>query len=703
LASVALTSILITDLVGSTGLESSVGPARADELRWEHFAILRKAIAATGGREIKNMGDGLMVAFPSSSAAVACAVRMQQLMEQRNRFTDEHLHMRIGIGAGEATVSEGDYFGMPTIEAARLCDKAPGDGILASPLARMAAGRTEGLSFESAGAMQLNGIPGPIEAFTVGWELLGANEQLADPALPTQLRSTPPIAYVGRVEERERLSAWSRQARDGVRRAVFITGEPGIGKTRLAAHTALEAHAAGSTVCWGVAAEDLRAPYGPWIQALSHYVDHAPEEVLAAHVERHGGELARLVRGSLTRRMPHIPPPGQAEPETERYLLFEAVAGLLHAASEHNPSVLVLDDLQWADAQTLSLLKHVVTSTPASPLLVLASCRESNLDRDHPLRGVLAELRRVEGVERLPLRGLDVEDIAEVMAAAAGHEMDTVGVELAREIGRETDGNPFFVAELLRHLSESGEIAQRSDGRWQLRLPIAKLALPPSLREVICHRAQRLGEHAEQILTLAAVIGRTFDVEFLELLVDGDEGALLEELERGVQASLLVESPVRVARFSFAHALINHALYDAVGPTRRRRLHRRVAEALEELCSDEAGERLVATFLEDTVGSAAGSAVVLAHHWSEADDEERAVHYLLAAAKQTAARGREAEAVDLYNQALGLIPEGESDRWRDVQMQRALAYARFTHTIGGDTSDVSQARRAAERRPSSDG
>jgi len=353
LASVELTAILITDLVGSTGLESNVGPARADELRWEHFGVLRKAIAASGGREVKNTGDGLMVAFASSSAAVACAVRMQQLMERRNRFTDEPLHMRIGIGAGEATITEGDYFGMPTIEAARLCDKAPSDGILASPLARMAAGRSEGLSFESAGPMELNGIPEPVEAFSVGWEHLGADEQRADPALPTQLRFTPPIAYVGRVDERERLRAWSRQAYDGVRRVVFISGEPGIGKTRLATHTALEAHAAGSTVCWGAGTEDLRAPYGAWIQALSHYIDHAPEEVLAAHVERHGGELARLVRGSLTSRLPGLPAPRQAEPETERYLLFEAVAGLVRAAAEHKALVLVLDDLQWADAQTL--------------------------------------------------------------------------------------------------------------------------------------------------------------------------------------------------------------------------------------------------------------------------------------------------------------------------------------------------------------
>ena len=197
----------------------------------------------------------------------------------------------------------------------------------------------------------------------------------------------------------------SREVRDGRRRIVFLSGEPGIGKTRLAAHTALDNHNAGFTVCWGAAAEDLGAPYGPWIQALSHYVEHAPEEVLAAHVERHGGEIARLLRDSLAARVGGVPAPQQADPETGRYLLFEAVAGLLQAACDHGPVLLVLDDLHWADSQTLSLLKHVAAATSDSALLVLGIYRESDLDRGHPLADALADLHRLDGVERRALRG----------------------------------------------------------------------------------------------------------------------------------------------------------------------------------------------------------------------------------------------------------------------------------------------------------
>src|SRR5215208_3950221 len=162
---VELASILITDLVGSTGLEARVGPARADELRHEHFSVLRNAIGAGEGREVKNTGDGVMVAFASSSGAVECAVQMQQLMERRNRIVEEQLHLRIGIAAGEATTEAGDYFGMPSIEAARLCDQAPSDGILVSQVAKLMAGRPAGSSFESVGVLELKGIPDPMEAF----------------------------------------------------------------------------------------------------------------------------------------------------------------------------------------------------------------------------------------------------------------------------------------------------------------------------------------------------------------------------------------------------------------------------------------------------------------------------------------------------------------------------------------------------------
>ena len=165
--SIELATILVTDLVGSTRLATSVGPVRADQLRDEHFDVLREAIRAFGGHEFRSTGDGMMVAFRSASAAVECAVSMQQLIERRYRRADPKLQIRIGLGAGESTVQNGEYFGMPSIEAARFCDKAPAEGILASPSVRMLAARLEGISFESVGAIEFKGFAEPVELFRV--------------------------------------------------------------------------------------------------------------------------------------------------------------------------------------------------------------------------------------------------------------------------------------------------------------------------------------------------------------------------------------------------------------------------------------------------------------------------------------------------------------------------------------------------------
>ena len=136
MSSVETVSVLFTDLVGSTGLASRMGPAAAEELRREHFSLLRDAIEATSGREVKNVGDGLMVVFPSAAGAVDCAVGMQQRIEQRNRRAEDQLGVRIGISLGDADCEEGDYFGTPVVEAARLCNAASGGQILTVALVR---------------------------------------------------------------------------------------------------------------------------------------------------------------------------------------------------------------------------------------------------------------------------------------------------------------------------------------------------------------------------------------------------------------------------------------------------------------------------------------------------------------------------------------------------------------------------------------
>ena len=333
--SVETVTILITDLVGSTGLESRVGPVVADELRREHFGVLREAIAEGDGEEVKNTGDGLMVAFSGASAAIDCAVRCSSVMERRNRGAEEQLPIKVGLGMGEATHEGDDYFGMPSIDggaAVRQGERRPDP--------RAGAGQADGRAAQRARIRPRRRARAEGDSRSPSRASRSSGSRWAPRRRTCRSRrassASPPLGYVGRAAELELLSKMWDAAASGERRVGLVSGEPGIGKTRLVTHTAIERHGDGAVVLYGRCEEDLATPYGPWIEALDHYAEHAPEEVLQAHVERHGGELTRLLP-ELGRRIPDAPAPKETDPETERYLLFGAALGLLDAG-ERGPS-----------------------------------------------------------------------------------------------------------------------------------------------------------------------------------------------------------------------------------------------------------------------------------------------------------------------------------------------------------------------------
>ena len=663
-------TVLITDVVGSTALESRIGPARADALREEHFQLIRDAVQEAGGKEVKNTGDGLMVAFRSTVAAVSCAVSVQQRLDRRNREADEPLLVRIGLSCGDATVAEGEYFGLPVVEATRLCAYCSGGQILANALVgHLSLGSEHAVT--PVGDIELKGLPAPLPTVEVAWEPL-ADDGKALP-LPAELQVVPSGGFVGRVTEAERLRALFSEAAGGQRRVALIAGEPGIGKTRLSTHIALEARSDGAAVLYGHCDKELGIPYGPWVEALGHYVEHAPEDVLRAHVRRHGGELSRSV-SQLRARLPSLPPARAADPETERYLLWNAVVGLLAEATTAQPLVLIVDDLHWADKPTLMLLRHLIAEARGARALIIGTYRDSDLDREHPLTELLAELHRAEGIERLAIGGLSEPEIIEIMERAGGHELDQAGMGLAHQLFQETDGNPFYTGELLRHLLESGTIYQRDNGRFTVRGELSELELPQSVREVVERRVERLGQKAHSVLSVAAVIGREFDLELLVVVTDCPEDELLEMLEQAVAASVLVESTTAPGRFSFAHALINHTLYVHLGTTRRARLHRHVGEALERLLGSDPGPRM-------------GE---LALHWGKvgtAADRPKAVGYARAAGERALEELAPDEALRWFEQALTLLPGDSEPRERcDVllglgQAQRQLGDPAFRETL----------------------
>jgi class 3 adenylate cyclase/tetratricopeptide (TPR) repeat protein len=628
-------AVLMTDLERSTAMAERLGPAAAEELRLELFALLRGALERNGGREVKSLGDGLMVVFDGAAQSLACAVQMQQAVEAHNRRAEEKLGVRVGVSLGDATVEGGDYYGKPVVEAARLCAHATGGQIVITDLLYRVAGSRDGQAFEPLGGLELKGISEPVQAFELRWE----PAPIPGMALPERLRELPATAFVGREAERERMAELWGEACGGSLRVALLSGEPGIGKTRLSIHLALEVHGEGSTVLYGRCDEDLGVHYLPWVQALSHLVKEAPRSVIDKHVERFGGDLARLIP-ALRERVPDLPSPRESDPETERYLMYAAVEGLLEGAGGHEPLLLILDDLHWADAPTLSLLRHVVSASSFKNVMVVGSFRDSDLSRDHPLTSLLAVLHREQGVERVKLTGFDSGDMAALMEVATGHELEEDGRALAAEITRETAGNPFFAGEVLRHLTESGAIVQE-DGRWRLTGSLADLGLPQSVREVIGQRVEHLGADARTVLSAAAVIGREFDLELLRAVLDFSEDRLLDLLDQAVAASLLQEGSGQAERFTFIHALVEHTLYEDLGRAQRHRLHKRVAEALEEQCGDSPGERL-------------GE---LSRHWAAAvvsADATKAIHYARLAAERALEQLAPQEAARWYRQALEL-------------------------------------------------
>ena len=392
--------------------------------------------------------------------------------------------------------------------------------------------------------------------------------------------------------------------------------------------------------------EEVGAPYQPFSEALSHYVAYGPEALLRSHVDDHGGELSRIVL-TLQKRLGDLPPPQSTDPDTERYLLFAAAVGMLESASAATPLLLVLDDLHWADKPTLQLLRHVVANISASRVLILGTYRDAELSASHPLTEALGTLLREQGVSSLRLLGLEDSGVIAFMESAAGHGLDDAGVGLAHQVYRETDGNPFFVSEMLRNLAESGAIYQDDSGRWTAGDPEGQFALPHSVRAVIGSRLARLGEEATKVLSTASVIGRDFDLDLLVMTTGVDEDEVIDLLDQAQHAALVTELSGASGRYSFVHALVQHTLYEDLGGTRRTRLHKAVGEAIERLYGENNDARL-------------GE---LARHFllaTRPTDSDKAISYAKRAGDAALEALAPDDAVRYFSQALELVAHAAS-------------------------------------------
>ncbi|MDQ6776625.1 MAG: AAA family ATPase [Actinomycetota bacterium] len=467
--------------------------------------------------------------------------------------------------------------------------------------------------------------------------------------LPVALAPVEGAPFVGREAElRELGEAWSK-ASAGVRRVTLIAGEPGIGKTSLVGELARRADADGGVVLYGRCDEDVGFAFQPFVEALRAYVSACPAALLREQAGRGAPELARLLP-ELTELIGDVTPPTRPDAALDQYLMFEAVVGFLAAVAERAPVLLVLDDLHWAARPTLHLVRHLVRSPPDMAVCVVGTFRDTEIPTaahargtPHPLTEMLADLRREPGIERHALGGLSPENIEALLAAEIDGTLDPKRRSLARAVHEETEGNPFFVGEILRHVAEAG--SETSSGRIDLE----QLGIPDGVREVVSRRLMRLSEDATRVLTVAAVVGPTVTLPLLERIADAGAtpDTLLDALDEGVRARVLVESERLRGRYAFAHALVRQAIYADLTAARRGRLHRQVGEALEVLYAGELEQHLHE----------------LAHHFAQAaaGEEDKAIGYLIRAGDQAQVKLAYEQALTHYRQAHELLETFHDD------------------------------------------
>ena len=376
--------------------------------------------------------------------------------------------------------------------------------------------------------------------------------------------------FVGRDRELTLLVGAFEDAASGRGRVVLVSGEPGIGKTRLCDELASIAREHDTPVAWGRCWEAGGAPpYWPWVQVLRTCVRAAPDDLLRKILSPADAELAQL--------LPEIEPltgpattPGR-DPEAARFRLFDATARFLASVTEDTPLLVVIDDLHAADTPSLLLLRFVAGEVASARVLVVSAFRPPVFGTDETLRGTITELMREPVTTRLELGGLTHDAVASILEQTTG---SLPSPAVVATITAETEGNALFVTELGRLLLREGGAEEALLGTSWRR------AIPAGVRQVIRERLSHLPQAAGEFMTLASVLGREFSADALAALAGTASSEVREAFQ---EAEGLVEPGSGAAAFRFAHSLIRESIYDDLAPVHRARLHAEAAEVLERV------------------------------------------------------------------------------------------------------------------------
>jgi class 3 adenylate cyclase len=531
-----------------------------------------------------------------------------------------------------------------------------------------------------------------------------ATEPAIEPANPLDRLAAG--VFVGRAREVDALRSALDDVLAGSGRLVLLVGEPGIGKTRTAEELTTYARLRNAEVLTGRCYESEGAPaYWPWVQIIRAYLQEREAGEVAAVMGPGAADIAQVVP-EVREWLPNLPAPPTLEAEQARFRLFDSISNFLRNAAARRPLVLVVDDLHWADKPSLLLLQFVTRGLRGSRLLVLATYRDVELSRKHPLSETLAELSREHLSQRILLRGLREGDVARFIEITAGKPPPRA---LVSAVYRQTEGNPFFVNEVVRLLVSEGRLEEVNE------VSPADIAIPESVKEVIGRRLDRLSPECNEVLSIAAVIGREFGINVLERVRElslnlferlRESGVtvvervketglnlpekvnelfrdrLLEAMEEATAARIIGEVPHAPGRYTFSHGLIRETLYSELPTTRRVRLHRQVGEILERLYEPAPESHLAE----------------LAYHFFEASpggNVAKAVDYARRAGEHATALVAYEEAAGHYEralQAMDLMDSADEIQRCDLLVALGEAQAR-----AGDTLKAQRTfRRAAD-------
>ncbi len=484
--------------------------------------------------------------------------------------------------------------------------------------------------------------------------LAGSSEVVAA-TISTEKHPTERIPPIGRDAELTQLMQQLEEALAGRGSLILIGGEPGIGKTHLASALLDAARLRGAFAVIGHCYEmEGSPPYMPFIEMLEQGARSVPLQTFRYALGDEAPEVTKLMP-ELRRMFPDIPPPLELPPEHQRRFLFNAYREFVERSVRLTPAVALFEDLQWADEPTLLLLQHLAQSVAGMPFLMIGTYRDVDLEVGRPCARMLESLQRQKLGTRILLRGLPVAGVEQMLAALSAQQPPP---SLARVVFKETEGNPFFVEEVFRHLAEEGKLFDEK-GVFRPGLRVDQLQVPEGVRLVLGRRLERLSEDTRRILTTAAVVGRVFPLDLLEELEKGRPDAALEAVEEAEHARLVAaETAGRQTRYRFAHELVRQTLSETLSLPRRQRLHARVADVMERVYTANIDAHVSA----------------LAHHLYQAGasvDQEKTIHFLLEAANQASKATAHEEALDHLDNAVCLLDNERTARAAGLRARRA--------------------------------